>query len=72
VAQKQIADGTPNINGKVVAAGRVPITAPLAFTANDCLDIGSDLGSPVSPEYFDQAPFAFDGTLGTTTIKYSK
>lgn len=60
------------VDGKIVAQGRVPITAPLAFTANDCLDIGSDLGSPVSPEYFDQAPFAFDGTIGTTTIKYSK
>jgi hypothetical protein len=63
-------DVTIKVNGKVVAQGQVPMTAPLGFTANDCLDIGSDLGSPVSLDYFDKAPFAFNGTMGTTTIKY--
>jgi len=51
---------------------QVPITAPLAFTANDCLDLGSDLGSPVSLDYFDQAPFKFNGTISTTKIAYPK
>jgi hypothetical protein len=60
------------VNGKEVASGKVPITAPVAFTANDCLDFGSDLGSPVSLDYFDAAPFAFNGPLGTSTIKYMK
>ncbi len=60
-----------SVNGKAVAGGRVPMTAPLTFTANDCLDIGFDWGSPVSTEYFDDAPFKFEGTLGTTTISYS-
>jgi arylsulfatase len=50
----------------------VPITAPMTFTANDCLDFGSDLGSPVSLDYFDAAPFKFNGTLRTSTIKYVK
>ena len=59
-----------SVNGKVVAGGQVPMTAPLTFTANDCLDIGYDWGSPVSTEYFEQAPFKFEGTLGTTTISY--
>jgi arylsulfatase len=63
---------TLKVNGKVAASGKVPITAPLCFTANDCLDFGSDLGSPVSLDYFDQAPFKFNGTLGTSTIKYVK
>jgi arylsulfatase A-like enzyme len=63
---------TIKVNGEVVAEGEVPISAPLAFTANDCLDLGSDLGSPVSVDYFDAAPFAFNGKLGTTTIKYVK
>jgi arylsulfatase A-like enzyme len=63
---------TMKVNGKEVATGKVPITAPLAFTANDCLDFGSDLGSPVSLDYFDQAPFKFNGTLGKSTIKYGK
>jgi hypothetical protein len=65
-------DITLTVNGQVVAQGRVPITAALAFTANDCLDIGSDLGSPVSLEYFDQAPFAFNGKIITTKISYPK
>lgn len=38
--------------------------------ANDCLDIGRDLGSPVSLAYFDVAPFAFNGTIDTTRIAY--
>jgi arylsulfatase len=65
-------DVTLKVDGKVVAQGRVPITAALAFTANDCLDIGSDLGSPVSIDYFDQAPFAFNGKIVTTKIMYPK
>lgn len=63
---------TMKVNGTEVASGKVPLTAPLAFTANDCLDFGSDLGSPVSLDYFDDAPFTFNGTLGTTTVKYLK
>jgi arylsulfatase len=59
-------------NGETVAQGRVPITAAFAFTANDCLDIGSDLGSPVSLDYYDHAPFKFNGTIGTMKVKYVK
>ena len=58
------------VNGKEVANGQVPMTAPLTFTANDCLDFGSDLGSPVSMDYFDEAPFEFNGTLGISKISY--
>ena len=63
-------DVVVTVNGKEVISGTVPRTAPLLFTANDCLDIGYDWGSPVSTEYFDEAPFEFEGTLGTTTISY--
>ena len=65
-------DVTLKANGQVVAKGRVPISVTLAFTANDCLDIGSDLGSPVSLDYFDQAPFPFNGKIVTTKIAYLK
>ena len=58
------------VNGKEVAGGQVPMTAPLTFTANDCLDVGSDLGSPVSLDYFEEAPFRFNGTIKETRIKY--
>ena len=60
------------VNDSVVAQGRVPATAALAFTANDCLDLGSDLGSPVSDEYYDEAPFPFNGTLKETRVEYLK
>jgi arylsulfatase len=63
---------TLKVNGKTAASGKVPITAPVCFTANDCLDFGSDLGSPVSLDYFDEAPFKLNGTLGTSTVKYTK
>ncbi|HTE24595.1 arylsulfatase [Flavitalea sp.] len=60
------------VNGKEVAQGQAPISVPFAFTANDCLDFGSDLGSPVSLDYYDKAPFAFNGTLGVSKIWYPK
>ena len=61
---------TLKVNGAVVASGKVPISAPLLFTANDCLDIGIDLGSPVSLDYFDEAPFAFNGRIDEVKVKY--
>ena len=54
---------TLRVNGKPVAAGVVPVSAPLLFTANDCLDIGLALGSPVSLDYRKKAPFKFNGTI---------
>ncbi|MCC6888625.1 MAG: arylsulfatase [Hyphomicrobiales bacterium] len=58
------------VDGAVVAKGQVPISAPLLFTANDCLDIGTDLGSPVSLDYFDRAPFAFNGKINEVKVRY--
>jgi arylsulfatase len=48
----------------------VPVSAPLIFTANDCLDFGTDLGSPVSVEYYDEAPFKFNGTIEQAHVQY--
>jgi len=48
----------------------VPISAPLLFTANDCLDVGTELGSRVSLDYFDQAPFTFNGKIDEVKVKY--
>jgi len=58
------------VNGTEVLRTRVPISAPLLFTANDCLDIGTDLGSPVALDYFDRAPFAFNGRIREVKVKY--
>jgi arylsulfatase len=51
--------------------GAVPAAMSLHFTSNATFDIGIDLDSPVSLDYYDQAPFAFNGTIGTK-ISYLK
>ena len=58
------------VNGNEVASGTVPISAPLLFTANDCLDFGVDLGSPVSVDYYDDAPFRFNGKIEQAHVQY--
>jgi arylsulfatase len=65
-------DVTLKVNGKVVAQGRGPAAMSLHFTSNATFDIGTDLDSPVSLDYYDQAPFAFNGTIGTTKVVYTK
>jgi hypothetical protein len=68
----QEVDKVANIHGVEVGPGIVPVSAPLAFTANDCLDIGTDLGSPVSETYFAKAPFTFNGTIEQMQVKYTQ
>jgi arylsulfatase len=41
--------------------------ANVSGTANETLDVGSDLGSPVSPEY--KSPNRFTGKIETVTIQ---
>lgn len=48
------------------------LLAVVLFTANDCLDVGIALGSPVSLDYFDEAPFKFNGTINEVKVKYTK
>lgn len=57
------ADLTFWINGEPAAAGTVRRTVPAVFTASETLDVGMDTGSQVADAYFDEAPFAFEGTL---------
>jgi arylsulfatase A-like enzyme len=61
---------TLKVNGETAAEGVVPISAPLLFTANDCLDIGIAHGSPVSLDYHDKAPFPFTGTIDRVHVAY--
>ena len=65
-------DITLRVNGKEVGKGQVPAAMSLHFTSNATFDLGTDLDSPVSLDYYDQAPFAWNGTIGTTTIAYLK
>jgi arylsulfatase len=62
---------TMTVNGDPFASGQVPISAPLLFTANDCLDIGTCLGAPVSLDYYDQAPFPFNGKIHNVKVHYT-
>jgi arylsulfatase len=64
-------DITIRVGQEILAKGRVPVSAPLLFTANDCLDIGICLGSPVSLDYYDKAPFSFDGQIQRVRVKYT-
>jgi arylsulfatase len=43
----------------------------LLFSANDCLDFGIALGSPVSMGYYDRAPFPFNGTIERVHGRYT-
>jgi arylsulfatase A-like enzyme len=63
-------DVTLKVNGETFAQGQVPVSAPLLFTANDCLDIGIALGSPVSLDYREKAPFKFNGTIENVHVQY--
>ena len=38
-------------------------TVPPTFTASETFDVGRDTCSPVADDYFDKAPFEFEGTL---------
>jgi arylsulfatase len=59
------------LNGQEVASGATPFTPPLAFTASETFDVGEDLGSPVALDYFDRAPFAFNGKVNDVHVTYT-
>ena len=57
------------INGKEAATGTVQRTIPLTFTASETFDVGMDTCSPVADDYFEKAPFVFEGTLNRLHFK---
>jgi arylsulfatase A-like enzyme len=44
-------DVTLYYDGRPVGKGRVEITQPMAFSADEACDVGADTGSPASPDY---------------------
>lgn len=65
------ADLTLSVNGAEVARGTAPYTAAITFSATETLDVGADRGSPVSLDYFEQAPFTFHGgAINDVHIEY--
>lgn len=55
--------------GKEVVRTTVKRTVPAAFTASETFDVGVDLGSPVSLDYFDRRPFALNGTIREINVE---
>lgn len=58
------------INGTEVGRGHIPLTAPVTFSATGTFDVGQNLGAPVSLDYADQAPFAFNGRIRDVQVQY--
>ena len=63
------ADVVLTVDGEDVGRTRVERTVPAAFTASETFDVGVDLGSPVSLDYFDRRPFRFDGEISSVLVR---
>ena len=70
-AGKEVTGGTATllVDGAEVASGDVEKTVPARYSATETLDIGMDLGSTVTPNYREEAPFVFTGTIKQVTVE---
>jgi len=57
------------LDGQEVASTKAARTVPAAFSASETFDVGVDLGSTVSLDYFERRPFRFDGTIHKIDVK---
>ena len=57
------------VDDREVAHTTVKRTVPAAFSASETFDVGTDLGSPVSLDYFDRRPFQFNGTIERVSVE---
>ena len=62
---------TLKVNGKEVGQGRIERSVPSIHTASETFDVGVDFGSPVALDYFDRAPFKFNGKIEKINIRYT-
>jgi arylsulfatase A-like enzyme len=62
------ADIVLSVDGKEFARTTAKMTVPAAFTASESFDVGTDLGSTVSRDYFERRPFKFDGKIRRVQI----
>jgi arylsulfatase len=63
------ADVVLKVDGQEVGRTKVKRTVPAAFSASETFDVGVDLGSTVSLDYFDRRPFKFDGNIEKVEVK---
>ena len=57
------------VDGEEVGKATLKRSVPLLFTASETFDVGTDLGSPVSLNYFDRRPFAFNGKIKAVNVR---
>jgi arylsulfatase len=62
------ADVTITVDSQEAMTVAVRRTVAGSFSASETLDVGVDLGSPVSFDYFDRNPFAFTGKIRAVTV----
>jgi hypothetical protein len=60
-----------SVKGEDYGSARVPVSVPLFF-GPDCLDIGICLGGRVSLDYYDRAPFPFNGHINNVNVRYTE
>ena len=58
-----------SVDGIEVARTTAKMTVPAAFTASESFDVGTDLGSTVSRDYFHSRPFKFDGHINQVRVE---
>jgi len=58
------------VNGEEIAKMRMERSVPAVHTASETFDVGVDLGSPVALDYYDRAPFKFNGKIEKINISY--
>jgi arylsulfatase A-like enzyme len=64
-------DISMTVKGEDYGSARVPVSVPLLF-GPDCLDIGICLGGRVSLDYYDRAPFPFNGHINNVNVRYTQ
>jgi len=57
------------VDGQEVARTTIKTTVPGAFSASETFDVGVDLGSTVSLDYFERRPFRFDGSIQKLVVE---
>ncbi|TWU10252.1 Arylsulfatase [Allorhodopirellula heiligendammensis] len=57
------------VDGNEVGEAKLTRTVPVAFSASETFDVGVDLGSTVSWDYYDQRPFAFNGIINSFKVE---
>lgn len=56
------------VGGQEVGSTELKRTVPAAFTATETFDVGVDLGSTVSLDYFERRPFEFKGRIESVKV----